>query len=80
MYSSSPVARLLLIVAMVVGATILSAQPALAQPGWVLSHQKISSTQGGFRGTGERRVGAAGRATPVSEPTLPRCTDINFNS
>ncbi len=24
--------------------------PALAQPGWVLSHQKISDTQGGFTG------------------------------
>ena len=50
MYPSSPVARLLLIVAMVVGATILSAKRALAQPGWVLSHQKISDTQGGFTG------------------------------
>ena len=27
------------------------AQPAAAQPGWVLSHQKISDTQGGFTGT-----------------------------
>ena len=26
------------------------AQPAAAQPGWVLSHQKISDTQGGFTG------------------------------
>ena len=25
-------------------------QPAAAQPGWVLSHQKISDTQGGFTG------------------------------
>ena len=25
-------------------------QPAAAQPGWVLSHQKISSTEGGFNG------------------------------
>ncbi|MCH8151057.1 MAG: FG-GAP repeat protein [Planctomycetes bacterium] len=27
------------------------ASPALAQPGWVLSHQKISDTEGGFTGT-----------------------------
>ena len=28
-----------------------TAGTAMAQPGWVLSHQKISSTQGGFTGT-----------------------------
>ena len=32
-------------------ALVLSAaQPAAAQPGWVLSHQKISNTEGGFTG------------------------------
>ena len=30
---------------------LTGAQPAAAQPGWVLSHQKISDTQGGFTGT-----------------------------
>ncbi|MCH8345154.1 MAG: FG-GAP repeat protein [Planctomycetes bacterium] len=38
----------------VVGTSLLAvafAGPALAQPGWVLSHQKISDTQGGFTGT-----------------------------
>jgi len=29
---------------------LAAAQPAAAQPGWVLSHQKISDTQGGFTG------------------------------
>ena len=29
---------------------LTAAQPAAAQPGWVLSHQKISDTQGGFTG------------------------------
>ena len=29
---------------------VWSAGSALAQPGWVLSHQKISDTQGGFTG------------------------------
>ncbi len=29
---------------------LTAAQPAAAQPGWVLSHQKISDTQGGFGG------------------------------
>ncbi len=29
---------------------LTAAQPAAAQSGWVLSHQKISSTQGGFTG------------------------------
>ena len=30
---------------------LTAAGPAAAQPGWVLSHQKISNTQGGFIGT-----------------------------
>ena len=29
---------------------LTAAQPAAAQPGWVLSHQKISNTEGGFTG------------------------------
>ncbi len=29
---------------------LTAAQPAAAQPGWVLSHQKISATEGGFTG------------------------------
>ena len=29
---------------------LTAAQPAAAQPGWVLSHQKISDTQCGFMG------------------------------
>ena len=34
-------------------ATLLltAAQPAAAQPGWVLSHQKINEAEGGFTGT-----------------------------
>ena len=31
--------------------TLLAVVPAQAQPGWVLSHQKISDTEGGFTGT-----------------------------
>ena len=31
-------------------AVVMSGQRAQAQPGWVLSHQKISDTQGGFTG------------------------------
>ena len=30
---------------------LFSAGSAVAQPGWILSHQKISDTQGGFTGT-----------------------------
>ena len=29
---------------------LTAAQPATARPGWVLSHQKISDTEGGFTG------------------------------
>ena len=29
---------------------VAGAQPAVAQPGWALSHQKISDTEGGFTG------------------------------
>ena len=34
----------------VAGVAALSARPAQAQPGWVLSHQKISDTLGTFTG------------------------------
>ena len=37
----------------------LLAAPVTAQPGWVLSHQKISDTEGGFTGElgfNERRL------------------------
>ena len=37
-------------VAVVALAVVMSGQRAQAQPGWVLSHQKISDTQGGFTG------------------------------
>ena len=33
---------------------LTAAQPAAAQPGWVLSHQKISPTEGGFTGRLDR--------------------------
>ncbi len=39
-----------LVVAVVALAVVMSGQRAQAQPGWVRSHQKISSTQGGFTG------------------------------
>ncbi|MEE9296259.1 MAG: hypothetical protein V3W34_15035 [Phycisphaerae bacterium] len=39
-----------LVVAIIVLAVVMSGQRAQAQPGWVLSHQKISDTQGGFTG------------------------------
>ena len=38
------------VIAIVALAVVLSGQRAHAQPGWVLSHQKISDTQGGFKG------------------------------
>ncbi len=34
-----------------VAVALAAASSALAQPGWVLSHQKISDTEGGFTGT-----------------------------
>ena len=39
-----------LVVAVVALAAVMSGQRAQAQPGWVLSHQKISDTEGGFKG------------------------------
>ena len=33
------------------GVMVLSTSATHAQPGWVLSHQKISDTEGGFTGT-----------------------------
>ena len=40
-----------LVVAVVALAAVMSGQRAQAQPGWVLSHQKISDTEGGFTGS-----------------------------
>ncbi|MEE9295662.1 MAG: integrin alpha [Phycisphaerae bacterium] len=39
------------VVAVVALAVVTSGQRAQAQPGWVLSHQKISDTEAGFTGT-----------------------------
>ncbi len=49
-YSVPMKSRRLVVVAGVALAAVMSGQRAQAQPGWVLSHQKISSTQGGFTG------------------------------
>ena len=38
------------VVAVIALAVVMSGQRAQAQPGWVLSHQKISDTEGGFKG------------------------------
>ena len=38
------------VVAVVALAVVMGGQRTHAQPGWVLSHQKISDTQGGFKG------------------------------
>ena len=40
----------------------LSARPVHAQPGWVLSHQKISDTQGGFTGTLDNEILSGNRS------------------
>ena len=40
----------------------LSARPVHAQPGWVLSHQKISDTQGGFTGTLDNAILSGNRS------------------
>ncbi len=37
--------------ALIAALVLTAAGPAAAQPGWVLSHQKISDTEGGFTGT-----------------------------
>ncbi len=36
--------------ALVVLVVVAAPQPAATQPGWVLSHQEISTTEGGFGG------------------------------
>ena len=51
MYAYSVSTKRSLVAAVVALAVIMSGQRAHAQPGWVLSHQKISDTQGGFTGT-----------------------------
>ena len=40
-----------LVVAVAWAVMVMAVPPAIAQPGWVQSHQKISDTQGGFTGT-----------------------------
>ena len=50
MYAYSVSAKHSVVVAIVALAVVMSGQRAHAQPGWVLSHQKISDTQGGFKG------------------------------
>ena len=51
MYACSVSTKRSHIVALIALAVIMSGQRAQAQPGTVLSHQKISDTQGGFTGT-----------------------------
>ncbi len=50
MYAYSVTIKRLIFVAIVALAVVMSGQRAQAQPGTVLSHQKISDTQGGFTG------------------------------
>ena len=50
MYAYSVSTKRSVVVAVVALAVVMSGQRAHAQPGWVLSHQKISDTQGGFKG------------------------------
>ena len=50
MYAYSVSTKRSVVVAVVALAVVMSGEPAQAQPGWVLSHQKISDTQGGFEG------------------------------
>ncbi len=50
MYACSVSTKRSFVVAVVALAVVMSGQDAHAHPGWVLSHQKISSTQGGFTG------------------------------
>ncbi len=51
MYAYSVSAKRSIVVAVVALAVVMSGQRAQAQPGWVLSHQKISDSEGGFTGT-----------------------------
>ena len=50
MYAYSVSTKCLVVVAVVALAAVMSGQRALAQPGTVLSHQKISDTAGDFKG------------------------------
>ncbi len=50
MYAYSVSTERSVVVAVVALAVVMSGQAAQAQPGWVLSHQKISDTEGGFAG------------------------------
>ncbi len=50
MYAYSVSTKRSLVVAVVALAVVMSGQRAQAQPGTVLSHQKISDTEGGFKG------------------------------
>ena len=50
MYAYSVKTKPSLVVAVATLAVVMSGQRAQAQPGWVLSHQKISDTAGGFKG------------------------------
>ena len=50
-YAYSVSTKRLVVVAVVALAVVMIGQRAQAQPGTVLSHQKISDTQGGFTGT-----------------------------
>ena len=49
-YAYSVSTKRLVVVTVVALAVVISGQHAYAQPGWVLSHQKISDTEGGFTG------------------------------
>ena len=51
MYAYSVSTKRSVVVAVVALAVVMGGQRAHAQPGWVLSHQKISATRGGFTGT-----------------------------
>ena len=50
MYAYSASTKRSVVVAVAALAGVMSGQRAQAQPGWVLSHQKISDTEGGFTG------------------------------
>ena len=50
MYAYSVSTKRSLVVALVALVVVMSGQRAQAQPGTVLSHQKISDTEGGFKG------------------------------
>ena len=51
MHSCSLTLNRYLALAVVLALPMMIAPRAHAQPGWVLSHQKISDTEGGFTGT-----------------------------